>query len=184
MQVKSIFQNSVLILGAAAFLTGCKSDHKEHKKEHIVEKAVVKLSPTKGNNAHGTVTFIAAEGGMHIIANVEGLTPGKHGFHIHENGDCSAPDGSSAGAHFNPTKHKHGAPDSQDRHVGDLGNLEANENGVAHYDRVDGVLKFTGETSILNRSVVVHADADDYKTQPTGNSGGRVACGVIEPSLR
>lgn len=138
------------------------------------------LNPTKGNRAQGYVTFKQVEGGVLIVADVDYLEPGKHGFHIHEYGDCSAPDGSSAGGHFNPKNTKHGAPDAVERHVGDLGNLAADGKGHAHYERVDTVISLEGPDSIIGRSVIVHANADDYHTQPTGNAGGRIACGVIE----
>lgn len=144
-----------------------------------VKKVVAGLNPTKGNTAGGIVTFTEVEGGVRIVADVEGLSPGKHGFHIHEFGDISAPDAASAGGHFNPTKKKHGGPDFLERHVGDLGNIVANEQGYARYDRVDPIIELNGPNSIVGRSVIVHASADDYKTQPAGNSGGRVCCGVI-----
>lgn len=157
--------------------------------EHVVE-AVVKLTPTKGHQAEGTVRFTWIEPkqgeehvktGIHIVADVTGLTPNqKHGFHIHEYGDCSADDASSAGAHFDPSGFLHGAPDSATRHIGDLGNLEADSKGVAHYDRIDKVITFTGANSIIGKSLIVHEREDDFTTQPTGNAGARIACGVIE----
>lgn len=142
-------------------------------------KAIAALFPTKDNHVSGTVTFTKVEDGIKVVADVEGLTPGEHGFHIHEFGDCSAPDGASAGGHFNPTGHQHGGPDAENRHVGDLGNLTADATGKAHYERVDKQLALDGPHSILGHSVIVHAKADDMKTQPTGNAGARVACGVI-----
>jgi|688.fasta_scaffold16606_1 Cu-Zn family superoxide dismutase len=147
--------------------------------ETTVKKAQAELSPTQGNRAKGIVTFTEVDKGVEIVAEMVGLTPGLHGFHIHEYGDCSAPDGSSAGGHFNPDHTKHGGPDSKERHVGDLGNIKADLSGVGHYHRIDTQIKLTGPDSIIGRSLVVHAKPDDYKTQPTGNSGARVACGVI-----
>jgi len=144
-----------------------------------IQKAVCVLHPTEGNDVGGIVTFIRTKEGVRIVADVEGLTPGKHGFHIHEYGDCSSKDGKSAGGHFNPTNKKHGAPDAEERHVGDLGNLVADDNGRAHYDRVDKVISLTGPNSIIGRGIIVHAGEDDFVTQPTGNAGARVACGVI-----
>jgi Cu-Zn family superoxide dismutase len=145
-----------------------------------VTKAVAVLKPTEGNKVQGTVTFTTVEGGVLVVADVYNLTPGKHGFHVHEHGDCSAHDASSAGGHFNPGKTKHGGPDSAERHAGDLGNLEADKDGKAHYSRVDKMITLNGSDSIVTRSVVVHAGEDDFVTQPTGNSGPRIACGVIE----
>jgi superoxide dismutase, Cu-Zn family len=144
-----------------------------------VKKAVAALNPTKGSHAAGMVYFTDVEEGVQIVADVEGLSPGKHGFHIHEYGDCSSPDAASAGGHFNPTYKKHGGPDSAERHVGDLGNLVADERGVAHYDRIDSVISLNGSYSIVGKALVVHANADDFKTQPKGNSGGGVTCGII-----
>lgn len=142
--------------------------------------AIATLHPTLGHTAHGTVTFVEKPDGILVVADVQGLSPGEHGFHIHEFGDCSAPDGSSAGGHFNPTNMPHGGPDSPQRHVGDLGNLTAGPDSTAHYERLDSHLAFEGDSSILGRSVVVHQKADDFKTQPSGNAGARIACGVIE----
>lgn len=136
------------------------------------------LAPTQGNTAKGEVRFYRVDGGVRVLARVEGLSPGKHGFHVHEKGDCGAPDASSAGGHFNPAGAPHGAPtaDRAARHAGDLGNLEAGPDGKARYDRVDTVLDF-GQLSGL--SVLVHGGEDDFTSQPAGNSGARVACGVI-----
>ena len=144
-----------------------------------VTKAVATLSPTKGTDVSGVVTFTKVDGGVKIVADVTGLTPGQHGFHIHEFGDCSAPDAASAGGHFNPTHMQHGGPDSEMRHAGDFGNLDADASGRAHYERVDKVISLDGPGSIIGHAVIVHANADDLKSQPSGNAGARVACGVI-----
>jgi Cu-Zn family superoxide dismutase len=144
-----------------------------------VAKGVAVLSPTKGSNVSGVVTFTKVDGGVMIIADMTGLTPGKHGFHIHEFGDCSAADATSAGGHFNPHNMEHGAPDALMRHAGDFGNLEADESGKAHYERMDTIISLKGAHSIIGHGVIVHEKADDLKSQPTGNAGARVACGVI-----
>jgi Cu-Zn family superoxide dismutase len=142
-------------------------------------KAIAVLHPTTGSNVMGTVTFTASGDEVKVVADLTGLKPGKHGFHIHEFGDCSAPDAKSAGGHFNPTNHHHGAPDATDRHAGDLGNIEADASGKVHLEISDKVMKLSGSDSILGHAVIVHEKADDLKTQPTGDAGGRVACGVI-----
>ena len=144
-----------------------------------VTKAVAVLQPTQGSKVEGTVTFTKGDKGIRVQADISGLPPGKHGFHIHEFGDPSAPDGTSAGAHFNPHKLEHGDRTAAKRHVGDLGNIEADDNGHATLDIIDPALGFSGATSILGRGVVVHAKADDLKSQPAGNAGGRLAVGVI-----
>ena len=144
-----------------------------------VQKAICVLYPTQGNNVSGTVTFTKVEGGIKVTADLQGLTKGKHGFHIHEFGDCSSTDGSSAGGHFNPEGMTHGAPMDMSRHAGDMGNLEADDSGKAHLEYVDKVIAFVGPHSIIGRSMIIHKSEDDLKTQPTGNAGARVACGVI-----
>jgi Cu-Zn family superoxide dismutase len=143
------------------------------------EKAVAVINPTKGNQVHGTVTFTQSGDGIRVVADLEGLAPGVHGFHIHEYGDCSGADASSAGGHFNPHSLPHGGPDSTPRHTGDLGNLVADAQGRAHYDRLAAALQLRGPDNIIGRSVVVHENPDDYRTQPSGGSGARIACGVI-----
>jgi superoxide dismutase, Cu-Zn family len=144
-----------------------------------ITKAIAVMHPTKGQKVEGTVTFTKVENGVRVQAHIHNLTPGKHGFHIHEFGDCSSPDGMSTGGHFNPTKAPHAGPKEHKRHVGDLGNIEADDKGHATYDAVDAQLRFEGPTSIIGRGLIIHEKADDLKTQPTGDAGGRVSCGVI-----
>ena len=144
-----------------------------------VKNAVALLIPTIGNGVTGTVRFTQTDAGVRIVADVAGLKPGLHGFHIHEFGDITSADGLSTGGHFNPTHSKHGAPNAAVRHEGDLGNLNADANGHATLDYVDPVVALNGPGSIIGRSVVVHADADDLTSQPVGNAGKRVATGVI-----
>jgi Cu-Zn family superoxide dismutase len=142
-------------------------------------RAVCVLHGASKSHVRGVVVFTQKDDGVTITGEVTGLKPGLHGFHIHEFGDCSEPDGSCAGGHFNPTKMPHGGPNSPQRHVGDLGNIKADESGKAVIDMTDKVIKLSGPNSIIGRGLIVHADPDDLKTQPTGNAGARVACGVI-----
>jgi len=144
-----------------------------------ITRAVAVIHPTKGNEAKGVVTFTVVTGGIRVVADLDGLTPGDHGFHVHQYGDCSAPDGASAGDHFNPTNKKHGCPNSVEHHVGDMGNIRADQSGHAHYDAVNTDFKFDGASNIIGRSVIVHAGPDDCVSQPSGNSGAKVGCGVI-----
>ena len=144
-----------------------------------INKAVAVLHPTQGNNVKGTVYFSRTKNGINVEADIKGLSAGKHGFHVHEFGDCTAEDGTSAGGHFNPENQPHAGPDQAKRHVGDLGNIEADSSGNAHYERTDAQLKFDGRDSIIGRGVIVHAGEDDLVSQPSGNAGPRVACGVI-----
>ena len=146
----------------------------------LAQDATAALSATAGNQAAGTVTFTPAGERVRVVARVNGLAPGAHGFHIHEKGDCSAPDATSAGGHFNPTGKAHGDPAGGDHHGGDMPMLVADASGNALLEvTLDVITLGSGANDIVGRAVVVHKDADDYKTQPTGNSGARVACGVI-----
>jgi superoxide dismutase, Cu-Zn family len=143
-------------------------------------KGISVLHATAGNKVTGTVTFTPVADGVQVHADIAGLTPGKHGFHIHEFGDCTAADGSSAGAHFNPSNQPHAGPDAVARHEGDMGNVEADASGKAKLDYVDHQISLSDDAkSAIGRSVVVHAKPDDLKTQPSGDSGARIACGVI-----
>jgi Cu-Zn family superoxide dismutase len=155
------------------------ADMQMNSSTNMVHSAMCVVHPTQGNSVTGTVTFTKVDGGVKVVADLQGLTPGKHGIHIHECGDCSAADGTSAGGHFNPMGMNHGAPMDAMRHEGDMGNILADATGKAHLEYVDKDIAFEGVTSIIGRSVIVHKNEDDLKTQPTGNAGARVACGVI-----
>jgi Cu-Zn family superoxide dismutase len=141
--------------------------------------AVAVLQSAAGGKVSGTVHFRRKPDGVHVQGTLSGLPEGAHGFHVHEFGDCSAPDFTSAGSHFNPTGMPHGARTDDKRHEGDLGNIEAGAGGTVMLDYTDTHLSFEGNRSILGRGVIVHEKADDFKTQPTGNAGARLACGVI-----
>lgn len=142
------------------------------------------LKATEGNAVAGELSFMTMDNMVHVTGNITGLAPNsKHGFHIHEKGDCSAPDGSSAGGHFNPATTDHGQVSAEPHHGGDMDNVTADAEGKA---TVDGMLSSNvnigkGDAfDIVGKGLIVHADPDDYKTQPTGNAGGRLACAVIE----
>ena len=142
---------------------------------------VVLLKPVSGSQVTGTVIFTKTSDGAKVAVDLENLKPGKHGFHIHEKGDCSDPKAASAGGHFNPAKSHHGGVDTAQRHAGDFGNLEANASGKVHAELQLKGVKFDGADAIIGKSLIVHEKEDDLKTDPSGNSGDRVACGVIEP---
>lgn len=144
-----------------------------------VSRAVCVIVPTEGNDVKGVVTFEQTPGGMHVVAELTGLSEGIHGFHIHELGDISAADGTSTGGHFNPDNEPHAGPEDAMRHAGDLGNITAMADGTARLDMTDPLLTFEGPHSIIGRGIVVHAGEDDLASQPTGNAGARVAVGVI-----
>ena len=142
------------------------------------------LSPTKGNTTAGTVTFTQTGAKVLVVAEVRGLKPNaEHGFHIHEKGDCSSGDGMSTGGHFNPTTQSHGAHGTGNHHSGDLPSLVADATGVAKLKFESSTISVdSGVTNIIGRGLIVHRDPDDYKTQPTGNAGPRLACAVVTKS--
>jgi Cu-Zn family superoxide dismutase len=171
------------IAAAATFLSGLQAA--EHDKAHAeawssVKHAVAVLHPTAGNKCQGTVRFVQEAEGVKVVAHLEGLNPGqKHAFHIHQFGDCSSNDGMSAGGHYNPENHPHGLPTNEMRHAGDLGNLAADNEGKVHYEITVKNISIAGtKAPIIGRGVIVHAKVDDG-SQPVGNAGGRIACGVI-----
>ena len=139
------------------------------------------LNPTQGNHVSGVVTFTQVPQGIKVIVDIKGLSLGNHGFHIHEFGDCSAPDAISAGGHFNPTHTTHGSPNTDAHHAGDFGNLMVNDNstGEVHEEFISHSISLSGDNTILGHGLIVHANEDDLHSQPTGNSGARVACGII-----
>lgn len=142
-------------------------------------RAIAVIHPTQGSQVKGTVTFTEEAGGVRVVASISGLAPGVHGFHIHEFGDASSADGTSAGSHFNPSGHPHAGPSAANRHAGDLGNITADNAGNATLNWLDPHIALSGPNTILGRGVVVHDKADDLTTQPTGNAGGRLGVGVI-----
>lgn len=143
-------------------------------------RAEAKLEPRSGSGVSGIVRFTQSGDALRVEAKVSGLTPGEHGFHVHESGDCSAPDASSAKGHFNPGSKSHGHHGGAERHAGDMPNLVADASGNAGFQGDISMLSLgSGANGIIGRSVVIHADPDDYKSQPAGNSGKRIACGTI-----
>jgi Cu-Zn family superoxide dismutase len=165
---------------AALALAGCQSAMQSPDE---MARATAQLQPTKGSKTVGEATFEdMGNGRVHVAVIVHKLKPNsEHGFHIHEVGDCSSGDGMSAGGHFNPLGKPHGSPTSAEHHAGDLPALKSDAHGTAKLDTtVSGITVAPGPASIVGRGLVVHADPDDYHTQPTGKSGARLACGVIQ----
>ncbi|WP_312916421.1 superoxide dismutase family protein [Stenotrophomonas sp.] len=145
--------------------------------------ATAQLQPTKDSSVAGTISFSLVDGLLRASGDISGLKPNsEHGFHIHEKGDCSAPDGTSAGGHFNPGSSEHGSIEAPAHHGGDMPNIVADAQGNAHIDGpvASNVNVGKGDAfDIIGRGLIVHADPDDYKSQPTGNAGARLACAVI-----
>jgi Cu-Zn family superoxide dismutase len=142
-------------------------------------KAICVLQPLADAKVKGVITFTQVGDDVEVTGQITGLTPGKHGFHVHQFGDVSSTDGMSTGGHFNPDGKKHGGQHAMERHVGDLGNITADDKGVATLNMKDKMIKLQGPHSIIGRGLIVHAKADDEMTQPTGDAGGRAAGGVI-----
>ena len=140
------------------------------------DRLVSVIHPTEGNDITGVISFSREGDNVRIIATVTGLEPeSMHGLHIHEYGDCTEGDGTSAGEHYDPFGMPHAGPTDNERHMGDLGNLVSDQNGVAELDYVDEVVELDGEFSIIGRGVIVHAEEDDFESQPAGDAGDRGA---------
>lgn len=192
-----------LILCGSFLIFGCKNEKKENELEDQAEtemssemetkketetkeikKVKVQLQPKSDSNLSGNVVFTEEDGEVSMTAIISGLAEGKHAIHIHENGDCSAADGKSAGGHWNPTGAKHGKWGSNDGyHKGDIGNFEvdANGNGTVNLTTDEWCIGCGDKNKdLLGKAVIVHDGVDDYTSQPSGAAGTRVGCGVIQ----
>jgi Cu-Zn family superoxide dismutase len=182
------FRTCLFAAVAGALLAGCASTPPSttpsagKPSASTAKEGVVNLASASGSLVSGALVLRPMGDGVHLTGEVGGLKPGDvRGFHIHEKGDCSAADASSAGGHFNPGAQPHGRASQGAHHAGDSDNLVADGKGVARVDaHLRGVSLGGGAANdIAGRAIIVHAAADDYTTQPTGNAGARVACGVI-----
>lgn len=182
-----------LVLGLTLFGCGAPADEGPvEEAEKVTEdvaaavdmpdlRATAELVSADGTS-YGTVELTELDQeGVKVVAHLTGLpSSSTHGFHIHETGDCSAPDFMSAGDHFNPTGAEHACPPTTPRHAGDLGNLEVDEDGYGSFELTTDLITLRAdESSVVGRAIIVHSDADDCTTQPTGNAGDRIACGTI-----
>jgi Cu-Zn family superoxide dismutase len=167
----------MLAILSAATLAACQTTPSDEP-----AKATAALKPTKGNKTYGEVTFEQVGNKVRVIAQVVGLKPNQeHGFHVHEAGDCSSGDGMSAKGHFNPQGKPHGHYGNMERHAGDMPNLKADAKGRAHLNvELDTITVTPGPNGVIGRGLIVHAQPDDYKSQPVGNAGARLACAVIQ----
>lgn len=187
MKFRSLTRATLACALVAAMTTGrplLADQHKEDaahghaamEKADIPKHGVTVLMPMKGSKVSGTIAFEQKGDAVHLTGKVMNLSPGKHGFHVHEFGDLRAEDGTSAGGHYAPDGSKHGGPDDSEHHSGDLGNIVAGQDGTA---TIDITAKHQSLHLWLGRALVVHGDADDLSSQPSGNAGPRVAVGVI-----
>jgi Cu-Zn family superoxide dismutase len=176
---RRIMKKKLWIIGAcgALLVAGCAGTGEQKE-----VSAVAKLEPRSGSNVSGNLRFTQIGDVVRVTGEITGHSKGPKAMHIHEKGDCSAADGMSTGGHFNPHKMKHGGPYDPDKHAGDLGNISFNDQGVAKINFTVGDISVSKVKAdgIIGRAVIVHAAVDDFKTDPTGNAGGRVACGVIQ----
>jgi len=175
--------NKLLVpLAAAVLAAGCAQLGMQGSSSGGA-RASAQLAPTTGNSTRGTVTFTQMGDRVRVVAQISGLKPNaEHGFHVHEKGDCSSGDGMSAGGHYNPAGKPHGDHRAGgERHAGDLPNLRADSygNASATFD-TGGITIGGGNADIIGKGLIVHRDPDDYKSQPAGNAGPRVACAVIQ----
>ena len=172
-------RTAALTLATAAGLlwAGCASSKVPEGPE-----AKATIESKSGSTVTGSATFTElTTGGVRVHVHIEHATPGTHGLHIHEKGDCSDPEAKSAGGHFNPGGMPHAGPMDMKRHAGDLGNIEIKADGTGDLDITSDLITVKpGPNSVVGRSVVFHEKTDDFKTQPTGNAGGRLGCGVIQ----
>jgi Cu-Zn family superoxide dismutase len=162
-----------LILISLSLLNGCQVFQD-------TPTATAVLQPKSGSTIQGSVNFSQNGSQVLVTGAFSGLKPNTaQGIHIHEKGDCSAMDATSAGGHYNPTNMQHGSTSAMAHHAGDMPNIMSDANGEASYKATLKDFTLVGDQSIIGRSVVVHRDPDDYKTQPAGNSGPRIGCGLI-----
>jgi Cu-Zn family superoxide dismutase len=172
-QITCLFVSALLFAAPVAFAADAPAE------KDMITSAKAVLVPTQGNSTAGVVNFTRVKGGIKVVAEITGLTPGEHGFHVHEWGDCSSPDATSAGSHFNPSHEPHGGPDSAHHHAGDFGNVVADASGKASFELLDNKISFAGPNSILGRGIIVHQKKDDLHSQPVGDAGARLACGIV-----
>jgi Cu-Zn family superoxide dismutase len=174
----------VLAMAPLALFLGCASSNTSSTaapKPAAGPRASATIEGKSGSSLSGTAVFTQNGDTVHVVVDVANAPEGVHAVHLHEKGDCSAPDAASAGGHFNPTHMEHGSPDAASHHAGDFGNMTVGSDGHGHLELDSTMLTVTqGDRSVAARAIVVHAKADDLKTQPTGNAGGRIGCGVVE----
>jgi Cu-Zn family superoxide dismutase len=174
---------SVIAMAPLALLLGCASSKTSSTAAPAPAgpRATAAIEARSGSTLSGRAVFTQHGDTVHVVVDVVNAPEGVHAVHLHEKGDCSAPDATSAGGHFNPMKMEHGSPDAPTHHAGDFGNMTVGGEGHGHLELDSTMLTVTaGDHSVVGHAVVVHAKEDDMHTQPTGNAGARLGCGVVE----
>ncbi|MBD3314950.1 MAG: superoxide dismutase family protein [Chitinivibrionales bacterium] len=178
---------AMVAAAVASTMMSCELERAEAPRSRAAimpSRAVARLEPVEESGVEGNIEFVKVGEGIRIEGEIRNLSPGGHGFHVHEYGDCSGAGAANAGGHYNPYDMPHAGPDSNRRHVGDLGNITADTAGIARIDRIDPMISFEGPSSVVGRALVVHRKEDDFTTQPSGAAGARLACGVIGIAAR
>ncbi len=173
----------LITIGISLVLTSCGSEENQVSVPLTpsVKKATATISPTSENRVTGTATFTQNGYQITLAIEIQNASPGLHGVHIHEKGDCSAPDGTSAGGHWNPTGVAHGKWGVGEFHLGDIGNIDVGQDGTGTIELTTELWELdTGsDTDVVGKGIIVHAGADDFTSQPSGAAGARIGCGVV-----
>jgi Cu-Zn family superoxide dismutase len=171
---------AVAFVGANRIDAWAKEKSAKNKAAPAEPTATAPLEAKSGSTVTGTANFTQKGKEVTVVVNVDKAPPGKHAVHIHDKGDCSSPDGKSAGDHWNPTTDQHGAWTAEHHHMGDIGNMDVGPDGKGTITlTTDKWAIGAGANSVVGHAIIVHGGVDDFKTQPTGNAGPRIACGVI-----
>ena len=180
---KSLMIQLLLLIGISFALISCERVNQQTDviSAPAVIQAIAIIGPASNSTVTGTATFTQSGDQITVLIDIQNATPGLHGVHIHENGDCSAPDGTSAGGHWNPTNVAHGKWGVGEFHLGDLGNITVGDDGTGSFELTTDLWEIgTGsDIDVVGKGIIVHADADDFISQPSGNAGARIGCGVI-----
>ena len=176
---------AVALVGGVYYAAGTQTQTKPAGKDQGRE-AVANIESRSDSHVTGKATFHEANGQVTLKIKIEGAEPGTHAVHLHEKGDCTAPDGASAGGHWNPTHEGHGKWVASPFHRGDIGNIEVGADGKGTFTLTTDLWTIGGapETDVIGKGIIIHAKADDFTTQPTGNAGGRVGCGVVQSASK
>ncbi|HZN56707.1 MAG TPA: superoxide dismutase family protein [Planctomycetota bacterium] len=180
-----VLSASLCLAASFGLAAGCSSSRKSDvaspsRPSNSPWVARAAIDARSGSSLNGSALFTESDGSVRVLVMVSGASPGKHAVHVHEKGDCSDAEANNAGGHFNPDSHKHGAPGVTEHHAGDFGNVEVGSDGSGRLELTAGDITVRpGPRSIVGRAIVVHAMPDDFVSQPAGNAGGRVGCGVI-----